>query len=169
MATAAPALCVVPYEVPAWGTGELVYAHGVLIDHTMPRLRRVVRPVGAPLPEALELAARLRAYLGGARDTFLDLDLRPTLEQLGTTPFESAVVEEMRRVPYGETVSYGELAERAGRLRAARAAGNVCARGTLEVIVPYHRVIASDGSIGSYGADGLPRKRRLLALEGVHL
>ena len=72
-------------------------------------------------------------------------------------------------MPYGETVSYGELAERAGRLRAARAAGNVCARGTLEVIVPYHRVIASDGSIGSYGADGLPCKRRLLALEGVQL
>ena len=150
--------------------GELVYAHGVLIDHTMPRLRRV-RAAGRVAAGRRRSSSRpgLRAYLGGARDSFLDLDLGPTLEQLGTTPFEAAVVEEMRRVPYGETVSYGELAARAGRLRAARAAGNVCSRGTLEVIVPYHRVIASDGSIGSYGADGLPRKRRLLALEGVQL
>ena len=79
------------------------------------------------------------------------------------------MIEEMRRVPFGETVSYRDLASRAGRERAARAAGNVCARGTVGLIVPYHRVIASDGTIGSYGSSGPGKKRRLLLLEGVRL
>jgi methylated-DNA-[protein]-cysteine S-methyltransferase len=76
------------------------------------------------------------------------------------------VIAALRAVPYGGTISYGELAARAGAPRAGRAAGSVCARGTVPIVVPYHRVIRSDGSIGSYGPSGERTKRRLLALEG---
>ncbi len=70
-------------------------------------------------------------------------------------------------VPYGEIVSYGELATMAGRPRAARAAGAFCARSPLGFFIPCHRVIAGDGSIGRYGSYGVEYKRRLLALEGI--
>jgi methylated-DNA-[protein]-cysteine S-methyltransferase len=71
-------------------------------------------------------------------------------------------------VPRGEVVTYGELAALAGRPNAARAAGTFCARNRLGVFVPCHRVVAS-GGIGSFGDLGVEYKRRMLALEGVHL
>jgi methylated-DNA-[protein]-cysteine S-methyltransferase len=99
--------------------------------------------------------------------TFADLDLEPTFAWVGVTPFEAEVVRTLVRVPYGTTLSYADLARLAGRPGAHRAAGSVCARGTLSVLVPYHRVIRSDGTLGSYGPDGTALRRRLLALEGV--
>jgi methylated-DNA-[protein]-cysteine S-methyltransferase len=112
---------------------------------------------------------RLAGYFAGVPDTFEDVDLEPTLAEFGATPFQWRIVHAIRAIPYGETRSYRDVAAAAGAPRGARAAGNVCAHGTLEVIVPYHRVIASDGTIGSYGSDGTRVKRRLLALEGVRL
>jgi methylated-DNA-[protein]-cysteine S-methyltransferase len=164
-------LAVVRYEVPAWGVGELLLHEGVLLAHDVPQRRR---SPGTPPPPAIAeatagLVARLRSYFGGARETFADVDLGPTLAELGATPFQARIVEAIRAIPYGETRSYRDVAAAAGMPRAARAAGNVCAHGTIELIVPYHRVIASDGTIGSYGPDGLGVKRRLLALEGVRL
>ena len=73
-----------------------------------------------------------------------------------------------RAIPWGEVVSYGELAALAGRPGAARAAGSFCADNRYSLIIPCHRVIAANG-IGGYGAGGPTLKRRLLALEGVHL
>jgi methylated-DNA-[protein]-cysteine S-methyltransferase len=72
----------------------------------------------------------------------------------------------LRGVPYGEIVSYGELARLAGYPRAQRAAGTFCARNRFGLVVPCHRVVGADG-LGSYGSLGLDYKRRLLALEGV--
>lgn len=84
------------------------------------------------------------------------------------TPFQHAVAEALRAVPWGEVVSYGELARVAGYPNAQRAAGTFCAHNRFPLILPCHRVVAADG-LGSYGSLGVPYKRRLLELEGVVL
>ena len=71
-------------------------------------------------------------------------------------------------MPWGEVVSYGELAALAGRPRAARAAGTFCAENRFSLFLPCHRVVAATG-VGGYGASGVALKRRLLALEGIAL
>jgi methylated-DNA-[protein]-cysteine S-methyltransferase len=84
--------------------------------------------------------------------------------------FPRAVYEVLHRdVPYGETVSYGELAEMAGKPGAARAVGNAMSRNPVPIVVPCHRVVAAGGRIGGYGPSGVGTKRFLLALEGVQL
>ena len=105
---------------------------------------------------------RIRAYFGGSRESFADVEL----ELEGWTAFQIAILDALRTVPYGETVSYGELAHLAGYPRAQRAAGTFCARNRFALVVPCHRVVGADG-LGSYGSLGLGYKRRLLALEGV--
>jgi len=109
-----------------------------------------------------ELAERLRRFFRGERPIFagveLDLDW--------CTPFQRALAEALRAVPYGETVTYGELAALAGHPNAQRAAGTFCARNRFPILLPCHRVVAADG-LGSYGALGVDYKRRLLELEGA--
>lgn len=86
------------------------------------------------------------------------------------TPFARTVLETLvERVPWGETVSYGELAELAGKPRAARAVGTIMSTNTVPFVVPCHRVIAAGGRIGGYGGgrDAVELKRWLLAREGV--
>jgi len=114
----------------------------------------------APDDAAVALVVdELRAYFEGASRAFtVDLDLR------GAGPFDAAVWSAARTIPYGETVSYGELAALAGYPRAARAAGNAMARCPFSPVVPCHRVIHADGSIGGWGSDTWV-KRWLLELE----
>jgi methylated-DNA-[protein]-cysteine S-methyltransferase len=81
-------------------------------------------------------------------------------------PFRRAVLETLREVPAGQTVSYGELARRAGHPKAARAVGTACARNPVPVVVPCHRVLPGTGKLGAY-AGGPERKRTLLKLEGL--
>ena len=158
----------VVYEAPGWGAGEVVYRDGVAIHHESPE--EVDRPGSAPRTHAeRELVDLLVAYFAGERVTFAAFDLAPTLAWAGVTPFEEACLRELQNVPYGETVSYGDLARRAGRDRAHRAAGSVCARGILSIVLPYHRVIRADGSIGEWGPEGNAYKLRLLRHEGLHL
>jgi methylated-DNA-[protein]-cysteine S-methyltransferase len=111
-----------------------------------------------------KLIHRFTAYFAGQRTSFGDV----RLELDGWTPFQLDIVRVLRRVPYGEVVSYGDLARLAGYPRAQRAAGTFCARNRFGIVVPCHRVVASDG-LGSYGSLGLAYKQRLLALEGVTL
>jgi len=85
--------------------------------------------------------------------------------ELDGTDFQRQVWSELTRIPYGETISYGEVARRVGRPSAPRAVGQANGRNPIPVIVPCHRVVASDG-IGGYGG-GLNVKRKLLAVEGV--
>jgi len=102
--------------------------------------------------------AQLREYLEGKRTEFdLPLDLRGTAFQL-------AVWTALRDIPYGETRSYAEVAEAVGRPRAVRAVGAANGANPLALVIPCHRVIASDGSLGGY-AGGLALKARLLAME----
>ena len=106
-------------------------------------------------PVLTEAAAQLDAFFAGDR---LDFDL--ALDPAGT-PFQRRVWSELRRIAYGETISYGELARRVGRPGAARAVGLANGRNPISVIVPCHRVIGADGSLTGYGG-GIPRKRYLL-------
>ncbi len=82
------------------------------------------------------------------------------------TPFQRRVWGELRTIPRGETVTYGELAARIGMPGAARAVGSAVARNPVSVIVPCHRVVGADGSLTGY-AGGVERKRALLAIEGA--
>jgi len=106
----------------------------------------------------------MKAYFEGARLDFRDV----AVDVDGWTPFQLDIVRALRAVPYGEVVSYQELAQLAGHPRAQRAAGTFCARNRFPLVVPCHRVVSSDG-LGSYGSLGLDYKRRLLELEGVTL
>jgi methylated-DNA-[protein]-cysteine S-methyltransferase len=107
-----------------------------------------------------EVARQLDEYFEGSRRTF-DLPLAPT-----GTPFQRRVWDELARIPRGTTVTYGELAARAGRPGAARAVGAAVARNPISVVVPCHRVIGADGTLTGY-AGGVGRKSYLLALEGA--
>jgi methylated-DNA-[protein]-cysteine S-methyltransferase len=126
---------------------------------------------GAADAEALEgcddkVAIELDEYFAGRRRRFtMPVDLSAV-----DAAFPRAVYERLHRdVTWGETVSYGELAEMAGRPGAARAVGNAMSRNPVPIVVPCHRVVAAGGRIGGYGVSGVPTKRFLLALEGVEL
>jgi methylated-DNA-[protein]-cysteine S-methyltransferase len=106
----------------------------------------------------------LSSYLeGDATALSLPVDL-----QLARAPFRRVVLEHLREVPRGETVSYGELAARSGNPRAARAVGSACARNPVPIVVPCHRILPGTGRLGNY-AGGPERKQALLELEGVNL
>jgi len=102
---------------------------------------------------------QLREYFAGERRTF-DLPL-----SICGTAFEQSVWRALEAIPFGETRSYGQIAEQLGRPKAARAVGGACARNPLLIVVSCHRVIASSGALTGFAA-GLEMKRRLLALEG---
>lgn len=102
--------------------------------------------------------AQLDEYFAGTRDHF-ELDLAPD-----GTPFQREVWEQLRLIPYGETISYGELAKRVDRPGAARAVGAANGKNPIAVVVPCHRVIGADGTLTGFGG-GLPWKRYLLDLE----
>lgn len=104
------------------------------------------------------VALELEEYFAGSRREF------GTQPAMKGNPFELRVWHALREIPYGETISYGELARRIGEPSAARAVGVANARNPIAVIVPCHRVIGADGSLTGYGG-GLERKRLLLDLE----
>jgi methylated-DNA-[protein]-cysteine S-methyltransferase len=148
---------VVRYDVEGWGVGELYLEAETLLYHELPRLGPRPRDGdGHPLGE------RIKEYFRGGAVDFGDVQI--DLEW--ATPFQSAVAGVLRTVPYGEVVTYGELAALAGHPNAQRAAGTFCAHNRFPLILPCHRVVAAQG-LGSYGSLGLDYKRRLLELEGA--
>jgi methylated-DNA-[protein]-cysteine S-methyltransferase len=112
-------------------------------------------------PVLRQAGRELAEYFAGRRQTFeVPLDLS------GWPPFTRKILEELRKVPFGATLTYGELAARAGYPRAARAVGQAMAANPLPIIIPCHRVGAADGRLGGYsGGAGLPTKQWLLAFE----
>jgi methylated-DNA-[protein]-cysteine S-methyltransferase len=143
-------LCRISYDPqPERNAEELARIFGARVL----RVPRSVDPVRRELDE----------YFEGRRDRFdLPVDLR------GRADFTRTVLEELARVPYGEVTTYGELAARTGRPRAARAVGTVMNRNPIPIVLPCHRVIGSTGSLVGYGG-GLERKRQLLELEHADL
>ncbi len=110
-------------------------------------------------PVIARTTAALEAYFAGHAEPFdLPLDLP------GLTPFQRSVIEAMRAVPYGALTTYGALAEDVDRPAASRAVGQVCNINPVPIVVPCHRIVAADGSLGGYAA-GTEVKRHLLELE----
>ncbi len=146
------------------GPLTLVAADGVLVGLYMQTQRHMPPPdifgdrVAGTGDGLAEPAAQLRDYFAGQRTEF-DVPLG-----LAGTPFQQRVWAELQQIPYGETISYGELAERIGRPTAARAVGLANGRNPVSIIVPCHRVIGADGSLTGYGG-GMERKQHLLAFE----
>jgi methylated-DNA-[protein]-cysteine S-methyltransferase len=109
-----------------------------------------------------EVRRELDEYFAGKRKVFgLPLDLR-------VAPFHADVLAELARVPYGHTETYGALAAKAGRPKAARAVGTVMNRNPIPIVLPCHRIVGANGSLTGY-AGGLDVKLRLLQLEGAML
>ena len=159
MTTTSTLTTTMPLDTPI---GRLVLEGDgdVLIGVWLPGERRHGRRDSDDVPPVLEEAAtQLEEYFAGERTDF-GLPM-----ELDGTPFQREVWAELARIPYGETISYGELARRVGRPRGPRAVGQANGRNPIPIIVPCHRVLASNG-IGGYGG-GLKVKRALLALEGV--
>ena len=180
--SAPPATAVRVFETPLGRIGVVATARGlarVMLPNQVARClpvtgtatrcaegSRPCRPrlnAGAAGRRAAAHAARaereIRAYLAGRRRTFgVPLDLA------GVPSFRRKVLRAARRIPYGATATYADLAWRAGNPRAARAAGQAMAHNPLALVVPCHRVVASGGGLGGFGG-GLALKRRLLALE----
>jgi methylated-DNA-[protein]-cysteine S-methyltransferase len=117
--------------------------------------RRAPDPAGA--------VSRMRAYLAGEITAFDSIPV-----EIGGTPFQRAVWEALRRIPAGSTISYAQLAAKVGRPKAVRAAGSANGKNPVGIVIPCHRVIAADGTIGGYGG-GLAMKHWLLRHEGVEI
>ena len=107
------------------------------------------------------LCLLLDRYLKGER---IDFDIDVDISQEGV--FTQRVLEELRKIPYGQVRSYGWLAKRLGYVNAARAVGQALKRNPIPIVIPCHRIIREDGSIGGFSM-GIQIKERLLAMEGV--
>lgn len=128
------------------------------------------KPASRPQPDwqesnrgvVRETIRQLKAYF--SRDLIrFDLPLSPD-----GTPFQLSVWRELKRIPYGEVISYGELARRIGKPKASRAVGAANGANPIPIVVPCHRVIGSNGSLTGFGG-GLPIKEKLLALERARM
>ncbi|MGD9099804.1 MAG: methylated-DNA--[protein]-cysteine S-methyltransferase [Anaerolineae bacterium] len=109
------------------------------------------------------VAAQLQEYFAGQRSQFdLSLDLDRA------TPFQKSVLRAAHRIPLGVVWTYGQIAQAIGKPRASRAVGQALGRNPIPIVIPCHRVVAGDGSLGGYsGGGGLDSKRLLLRLEGA--
>ncbi len=119
---------------------------------------RPVEVAASENPHLQALATQLGEYFEGRRREF-DLPLDP----IGT-PFQRRVWDDLARIPYGETISYGAQAARVGCPRSVRAVANANGKNKISIVIPCHRVIGSDGSLTGYGG-GVERKAKLMALE----
>ena len=133
----------------------------VSIDVVRSAAKVASRTPTGPAGSILDRTRRqLEQYFSGRRRSFdVPLDLRGT-------EFQVAAWKAMMRIPYGTTISYGDQARAMGKPTAFRAVGSANGRNPIPIIVPCHRVLASDGTLGGYSL-GLSMKRRLLSLEGV--
>lgn len=172
------------FETP-WGVGTVVVEDGRLLEvrlphvtgatpagHDLPFDTGPVLPVddspadGSSVPPASFWARELGGYFRGGRRSWSDEELQ--LDSFGFTAFRTAVYRALLEVPAGSTITYGELARWAGRPGAARAVGSAMAENPIAIVVPCHRVVHSDGSLGHYGF-GDPWKPYLLRMEGAFI
>ena len=151
-----------PVHIAATSTGVVALEILAPRDDFVGRLeRRLGREVGSrPNPILQAAAAQVEDFLDGRRRAFevpIDLEDRPAWDQ--------TVFAAIREISWGEVTSYGQLARRIDRAGAARAVGGAVGRCPIGLIIPCHRVIAGDGSLGGYGGDWFGSRERLLELK----
>ena len=163
-----------PFHVAVSGRGVVAAEHGgdrAAFEATVAqRLHGLTDADAAARVTWRRLEPDLQALLDGAsRDV-----LAVPIDVADRAPFDQRVFAAVREIPWGRTASYGEIARRVGTPRAARAVGGAVGRCPIGLLIPCHRIIAADGTIGGYGGDGrtsrldaLDRKRELLLREGV--
>jgi methylated-DNA-[protein]-cysteine S-methyltransferase len=154
-----PLLCVVD---EAGSVVRIEFGNGRDSQKITDRMREQGIEVVEDAGRTAGLRRQLAEYFAGERREF-ELQLAPE-----GTPFERSVWDELRRIPFGETRSYGEIAQAIGRPGAARAVGRANGANPIPIVVPCHRVIGSDGSLTGFGG-GLEAKSRLLEIEGRRL
>jgi len=144
------------YESPA-GVLEITTDGQAITGIDFLKANRPVRKTSThPIIE--ETCKQLDEYFAGQR-SFFDLPLSPQ-----GTDFQQAVWKELQAIPYGQTVSYSQVAKAIGHPKACRAVGSANGKNPIPILIPCHRVIASDGKLGGYSS-GLDIKRQLLELE----
>src|SRR4029077_20543935 len=129
---------------------ELIVAGDLVLAHDLPDPALEKDSADADTELSRRIAARVRGHLAGAETDYRDVPL----DLSWCTDFQRELVRALRDVPWGEIVSYGELAALAGKPGAARAAGTFCARNRFALVLPCHRVVSATG-IGGYGASGV--------------
>ncbi len=127
------------------------------LDHVQPEIHRAVHSS----EDHVDAKALIAAYCAGEPIDLADVPI----DTRDSSPFFRKAWDACRTIPSGETRSYAWLAEQAGNVRAARGAGQAMARNKLSMLVPCHRVISASGALGGFGGEGLPLKKRLLAME----
>ena len=156
-----------------WGFFGYASREGQLLATYLPQSQRalLVRmehdfPDAEQSEDGLDLLEQdVSRYFLGERVRF-----RVSIDVSNVPPFRRAVLEACRRIPYGQTASYADLARDAGNARAVRAAGGAMAHNPLPLVIPCHRVLRSDGTIGGFSSpSGVEEKLRMLRLEGVVL
>jgi len=125
------------------------------------RLGEELATFGKPSPRFRDFLRTLRHYFRGEKVSF-----RVRLDLSGMSEFTRRVLDECRKIPYGETATYTDLAYAIGQPGAARAVGQAMGRNPVPVVIPCHRIVASGGGLGGFGC-GLEWKAYLLGLEGV--
>ena len=162
-----------PVHIAATSAGVVALEILAPRDEFVARLQRRLRREVGNIPNRIldSAVAQVEEFLDGRRRAFdlpIDLADRPA--------WDRTVLGAIREIPWGEVTSYGQLARRIDRAGAARAVGGAVGRCPIGLIIPCHRVIAGDGSLGGYGGDWfgsreelLQIKRELLALEGISL
>lgn len=151
-----------PVHIAATSTGvvalEILAPRDDFVFRLERRLRRAVGSARSPILDSA--AGQVEEFLDGRRRAFdlpLDLEDRPAWDQ--------TVLAAIREIPWGEVTSYGRLARRIDKAGAARAVGGAVGRCPIGLIIPCHRVIAGDGSLGGYGGDWFGSRERLLELK----
>lgn len=158
-----------------WGQGLVVVSQGILrrvwlpgtLDREIAARAQAMEPhtcCDDSLPIALDWARQIEQFFRGERACWTPQELDRELVSLGTGSFAHSVFVALLSTRPGETVTYGRLAVSAGRPKAARAVGRCMAKNPLPVVIPCHRVVRADGSLGQYSG-GVVWKARLLALE----
>ena len=150
----------IQFDTPA-GPLALEEEGGALTHVYLPNQLSGLAPEGEETPVLARGKAQLLEYFQKKRQKF-DLPLRPQ-----GTPFRRKVWDALLTIPYGEAITYGELARRIGQPKAVRAVGQANHHNPLSILIPCHRVVGANGSLTGYGG-GLELKRFLLELEETH-
>lgn len=157
----------------AWGPFGFVTRRAKLVATFFSRSEKSIRrTVAKQFPGAVETENLLPRFQKQVIACFAGKPTRfaVSVDLSDQTPFRQAVLEACRRIPYGRTASYADLARAAGKPGTARAVGTTMANNPMPLVIPCHRVVRSDGSIGGFSSPhGVKEKQRLLALEGVSI